>query len=83
MSAGPLEGLVELQRFFTDHEASPQKLAFENFAFGNLLLHSGTQPDRIVGLAQNPDLSRDGKNISAFDLTEEKDALEAAKILSL
>jgi len=82
MSAGPLEGMVELQRFFTDHEASSEKLAFDALAFGNLLLHSGVKAERVAELAQNPDLSVEGKNVSAFDATEEKDAADAAKILA-
>jgi nucleoside diphosphate kinase len=82
MSAGPLEGMVELQRFFTDHEASAEKIAFDNLAFGSLLLHSGLKHDRVAQLAQNPDLSLEGKNVSAFDATEEKDSLASAKLLA-
>jgi len=83
MSAGPLEGMVELQRFFTDHDASSAKLALDNLAFGSLLLHSGVKPERLAELATNPDLSLEGKNVSAFDATEEKDAQESAKLLAV
>jgi nucleoside diphosphate kinase len=82
MSAGPLEGMVELQRFFTDHEASTQKISFDNLAFGSLLLHTGVKPERVAELAQNIDLSLEGKNVSSFDATEEKDAVESAKLLA-
>jgi nucleoside diphosphate kinase len=82
MSAGPLEGMVELQRFFTDHEAATQKIPFDNLAFGNLLLHTGVKPERVAELAQNVDLSLEGKNVSSFDATEEKDAVESAKLLA-
>jgi len=33
--------MVELRRFFTDHEAGSQKLPFSDLAFGRLLSHSG------------------------------------------
>jgi len=81
MSAGPLEGMVELQRFLTDHEVSHEKLGFEQLAFGALLAKS-LSLDRIKELGTNPVLSIEGKNVSAFDATEEKDAEEAAAILA-
>jgi nucleoside diphosphate kinase len=81
MSAGPLEGMVELQRFFTDHEQSTDKIPFEDLAFGSLLQHKGLPIERIAELAANPDIVVEGKNVSAFDLTEEKDALAASSLL--
>jgi len=82
MSAGPLEGMVELRRFFTDHEAGSHKISFADLAFGSLLLHSGVKPERVAQLAENPDLALAGKSVSAFDATEEKDAVESAKLLA-
>jgi len=82
MSAGPLEGMVELRRFFTDHEAGSQKLPFTDLAFGRLLSHSGVSAERVAELAENPDLTVAGKSVSAFDATEEKDAAESAKLLA-
>jgi len=82
MSAGPLEGMIELRRFFTDHEASKDKLGFDSLAFGSLLLSKGLQPERVAFLASNPDLLVEGKNVSSFDLTEEKDALPSAQLLA-
>jgi len=82
MSAGPLEGMVELQRFFTDHEASADRLSFTDLAFGSLLVHKGLKPERVAALAKNPDLDVEGKKVSAFDLTEEKDALHSCSLLA-
>jgi len=73
MSAGPLEGMVELQRFFD--------LKPEETAFGQLLKKEGFSAEQIQELCKNPTLDHDGKRVSAFDLTEEKDAAEAAKLL--
>jgi len=36
----------------------------------------------VTELAENPDLTVEGKNVSAFDATEEKDAAESAKLLA-
>jgi hypothetical protein len=38
-------------------------------------------PEQVETLAQNPDVSHEGKNISTFDVTEEMDAAEAAALL--
>jgi len=74
MSAGPLEGMVELRRFFSDHDS----LTFTDLAFGNLLDLKGAD---ISKLSQNPDVDFGGKRQSVFDITEEKDAQDAANIL--
>jgi len=74
MSAGPLEGMVELRRFFSDHDL----LEYTDLAFGGLLDHKG---GNIAKLSQNPDVDFNGKRESVFDVTEEKDAQEAADIL--
>jgi nucleoside diphosphate kinase len=75
MSAGPLEGMVELRRFFSDHEAG-KELTYEEIAFGQLL-----GADQANKLAANPDLDQEGKKVSAFDATEESDAKPAAELL--
>lgn len=73
MSAGPLEAMVELQRFFeVDTSAT---------SFGRKLSEAGVSDERIGKLKQNAPLEKDGKTISAFDATEEKDADEAVTIL--
>jgi hypothetical protein len=72
LSAGPLEGMVELQRFFdVDHTC-----------FGKLLADKGLSAKRITELANNIDLEVDGGCISAFDLTEELDSADAAAKLT-
>ncbi|MGH8593125.1 MAG: hypothetical protein ACREV3_04525 [Gammaproteobacteria bacterium] len=77
LSAGPLEGMVELTRFFSD----PDKKSFLELtktSFGRLLREKGASQEFIDALATNPDLEVDGHIVSAFDLTEELDAEEAA-----
>jgi len=74
MSAGPLEGMVELQRFFD--------LKAEETAFGRALAKGGFTAEQIGHLATNPTLDVNGKRVSAFDLTEEKDSHEAVKLLT-
>jgi len=78
MSAGPLEGMVELQRFFSEEG---KKLAFTDLAFGAQLVAAGLTPEQVEKLAQNPDVSHEGNNISVFDLTEEANAKESASLL--
>jgi len=73
MSAGPLEGMVEVQRFFG--------VKLENTAFGQALKKAGFTHEQIEQLAKNPTLDHSGKRVSAFDLTEEKDTAEAVKLL--
>jgi len=73
MSAGPLEGMVELGRFF---DIKP-----EDTAFGQALLGAGFTQEQVKQLVSNPTLDHDGKKVSAFDLTEEKDSAEAVKLL--
>jgi len=80
MSAGPLEGMVELQRFLSDWE-SGTAVEFTSLAFGAQLASLGLTADQIKALAANPDVKHDEKNISTFDLTEEKCAVESAALL--
>jgi hypothetical protein len=80
LSAGPLEGMVELKRFFTDHE-SGETLELTDTLFGAQLAAAGLSADGIASLATNPELEVDGKSISAFDLTEEVNATDALKRL--
>ena len=84
LSAGPLEGMVECMRFFARHDGSA--LQYEDTAFGKMLAKAGYSRQAIDDLAQNPTLDiapelRDqvgGKAvISAFDATEETDAVDA------
>lgn len=77
MSAGPLEGLVELRRFF----GAEEPIALDATCFGQLLASKGVGPQALEGLTKNPDLDHNGKKVSAFDLTEESDAVAAAEVL--
>jgi hypothetical protein len=74
MSAGPLEGLVELARFFGGSVA--------DYSFAAALAAAGVSSDGITALAENPTLEVDGERGSAFDLTEGVDAEPAATLLA-
>jgi hypothetical protein len=75
MSAGPLEGMIEVQRFFSDHTP----LSFDDTAFGHALKDKGVDISKVVA---NPDVDTGKKKESLFDITEEKDSSEALDILS-
>lgn len=78
LSAGPLEGMVEMKRFFSDPEQD-ETLDWTDLAFGQLLSEKGLDPEK---LSANPELQKDGQSISAFDLTEERDAADALELLA-
>jgi len=80
LSAGPLEGLVELRRFFSDHDTKNQ-VPYTSFAFGAYLKTKGVSDEAIAKFASNPDIIKDGKKTSLFDLTEEKSFDAAAELL--
>jgi len=80
MSAGPLEGMVELQRFLSDWD-SGKLVDWSSLAFGALLGKNGVTADQIAKLAQNPNAKVGDKTESVFDMTEEKCASESAPIL--
>jgi len=73
MSAGPLEAMVELKRFF--------EVGNDKTSFGSLLSDKGLTEDRINSLAGNPEIMIGGKTQSSFDGTEEIDAALAARAL--
>eukprot|EP00005_Dracoamoeba_jomungandri_P003803 CAMPEP_0174261594 /NCGR_PEP_ID=MMETSP0439-20130205/11524_1 /TAXON_ID=0 /ORGANISM="Stereomyxa ramosa, Strain Chinc5" /LENGTH=338 /DNA_ID=CAMNT_0015346089 /DNA_START=62 /DNA_END=1075 /DNA_ORIENTATION=- len=81
MSAGPLEGMVELRRFFSDHETG-ESLSYNDLYFGRLLKAAGVSDERVSELADNINLSHEGANISSFDLTEEIDAVASVELLT-
>lgn len=74
MSAGPLEGLVELARFFGGSVA--------DYTFASVLTDAGFDADGITALADNPTLEANGERGSSFDLTEGVDAGPAASMLA-
>lgn len=76
MSAGPLEGLVELGRFFADLKGG------DDWKFAADLAAAGADPARIAELRENPVIETpDGGSETAFDLTEGVDSAEAARLL--
>lgn len=74
MSAGPLEGLVELARFFGG--------SLGDYSFTAELTATGVSADGVSELAENPTLEARGERGSAFDLTEGVDAEPAAALLA-
>ena len=75
MSAGPLEGLGELDRFFGEDRT------LTDWAFARSLLAAGAQADELPDYLANPVLEADGLRGTAFDLTEGRNADDAAKLL--
>lgn len=81
LSAGPLEGMVEARRFFSDH-AHATELEWSQFAFAGLLESKGLSEAQISSLTDNPILQTANGEESAFDMTEEMDAQASAEALS-
>ena len=80
LSAGPVEGLVELRRFTTDYGVAGEKRPITDFQFGRAL--SAELSDReIESVLGNTSVSVDQERISIFDLTEELDSKEAMELL--
>ncbi len=79
LSAGPVEGLVELIRYNSDFSSS-SKLKPSDFSFGQALLKE-FQPATVERILENPEVVYENNTVSVFDLTEEKDADEALPIL--
>lgn len=80
LSAGPVEALVELRRYNTDFSKPNTIKSYDEFSFGRKLeaVFSDEQFERIIN---NTNISIDGKNISIFDLTEEKNSNEAIDLI--
>ena len=72
MSAGPLEGLGELDRFFGEVHALP------DWTFAAALRAAGLTDDDLPGLLANPVIAVEGERGTAFDLTEGLNAEAAA-----
>lgn len=77
-SAGPIEGVVELLRFFKDSDLS--KEAISSYGIGASLLDSAGI-ETVKKVLGNVSVVRDGKNVSVFDLTEELDTDAAISVL--
>jgi len=74
MSAGPVEALVELKRFFDVTDNSQTH-------FGHQLITSGVTTEKVDWLNSNPDLTFGDKTQSVFDGTEELNSEAAASKL--
>jgi hypothetical protein len=75
MSAGPLEGLGELDRFFG--EVQP----VTDWSFARTLAAAGTSAEEIGEFCDNPVIEADGERGTAFDLTEGVNPEPAATLL--
>jgi len=77
VSAGPLEGMVEVSRYVSNFDAAGRAIQPEDTTFGRLLLRSGFDAEAVRRLAGNPTVEHGGRRVSLFDLTEELDAAPA------
>jgi hypothetical protein len=79
LSAGPVEGLVELIRYCSDFAAGMMKKP-EDFVFGKLL--NDNFPEEVIRkICANQSVLYKGDSISTFDLTEEKNGQDALNLL--
>lgn len=81
LSAGPLEGMVELKRFLSDPD-SDEILDWRDLNFARILQARGLSAQQIDALAANPLLPTEEGQESAFDLTEEMNTDDAATALA-
>jgi hypothetical protein len=80
LSAGPVESLVELIRYNSDY-LGKRELSISDFTFGKMLEEKFT-PENVQKILGNQSVLWKDKRESVFDLTEEKDAVDAIEILS-
>jgi len=80
LSAGPIEALVELRRYNSDFSDVSKIRDYASYPLGKRLIASFSSEtvDRILS---NANVEVDGKLVSVFDLTEEKDSDEVLAIL--
>jgi hypothetical protein len=79
LSAGPVEGLIELHRFDTDLSRSDLHNAFQDFSFGRALVRVfGEIPQAVL---DNVKVEVNDQLVSIFDLTEEVDSEDAVRLL--
>jgi len=81
LSAGPVEALVELVRYQSDFYDPLETRTYRDFSFGKQL--QAVFPEEIIQrILDNVNLKVNGKTISVFDFTEEKDSDEALRHLT-
>jgi nucleoside diphosphate kinase len=79
LSAGPVEALIELKRYNSNFAEQNGTKDFSEFSFGKILKENfNGEFERIV---ENSNVNVNGKSISIFDLTEEKNSVEAIDLL--
>ena len=81
LSAGPVEGLIELMRYNSDFGSTDGKKSYKDFQFGQQLSEKLSE-EQIQRVLKNEDLDVDGRKESIFDLTELKNSDEAVSFLS-
>ena len=79
LSAGPVEGIVELMRYTSDFSKNEHR-SFSDFSFGKMLAAKFSN-ETIGKILSNAPVDTGIKKISVFDLTEEKNSREAIEIL--
>lgn len=79
LSAGPVEGLVELIRFNSDFSENQVK-TIQDHSFGKMLAEKFSD-EEIKCFLNNCNMKQEDKIISVFDLTEEADSEEAIEKL--
>lgn len=80
LSAGPIEALIELKRYNSNFMESAGVKEYSSFSMGRRL-ESNFPIDVVEKILSNVNIDVDGKAVSVFDLTEEKDSDEAIAIL--
>jgi hypothetical protein len=79
LSAGPVEALIELHRFDSDHSTPEGESDFKDFSFGKDLIRTfGEIPEALLN---NDRLDVEGRSITVFDLTENLDSDDALRLL--
>lgn len=80
LSAGPVEGLVELIRYGSNFEDNEGVKSYKDFSFGQKLAEAFSDSE-IKTIMGNENVTFEGKTVSTFDLTEEKSANESIELL--
>ena len=80
LSAGPIEGLIELMRYNSDFENHICQVP-SDYAYGQKLIDTLGE-EKLDKLLRNPVVTFEGKTESVFDLTEEMNADECLNLLS-
>lgn len=80
LSAGPVEALVELKRYNSNFSDKGNIKDFADFSFGKKLKENFNN-EQFEKIVNNANVLQNGKSVSIFDITEEKNADEAISIL--